>query len=274
MPGVVCGAHRERYYDRIYRLAWRFCGSQTTAEDIAQDVCIKIAAGIRDFRRQSAFSTWVWRITYTTTTDRLRSGQRIATIEPSRIVALVDGDALAHAPSAAEASDRTQYFRFGASSSFEGQKTAVPSGVSTTRREQLKLASPPQVLAGAHGDIEYTQEEEGNRDRFETAADYAVKQAAAEPVSTFSIDVDTASYAFMRRALNGGHLPPKDAVRVEEMINYFPYNYPRPESTEVPFQPTVTVVPAPWNPTNKLLHIGIKGYEPPFQPRSATAGHI
>ncbi|MEJ2229480.1 MAG: von Willebrand factor type A domain-containing protein [Alphaproteobacteria bacterium] len=108
---------------------------------------------------------------------------------------------LAHAPSAAEASDRTQYFRFGASSSFEGQKTAVPSGVSTTRREQLKLASPPQVLAGAHGDIEYTQEEEGNRDRFETAADYAVKQAAAEPVSTFSIDVDTASYAFMRRAL-------------------------------------------------------------------------
>ncbi len=100
-----------------------------------------------------------------------------------------------------------------------------------------------------------------NRDQFEAAADNAVKQVAAEPVSTFSIDVDTASYAFTRRALNSGHLPPKDAVRIEEMINYFPYDYPRPESAEVPFRSTVTVVPAPWNPANKLLHIGIKGYE-------------
>ncbi len=83
----------------------------------------------------------------------------------------------------------------------------------------------------------------------------------AEPVSTFSIDVDTASYSFVRRSLQAGHMPLKDAVRIEEMINYFPYAYPRPESAAVPFQPTVTVTPSPWKPTNKLIHIGIKGYE-------------
>ena len=104
-------------------------------------------------------------------------------------------------------------------------------------------------------------EPEEHRDQFETTASNPVKQVAAEPVSTFSIDVDTASYAFVRRALNAGRLPPKDAVRVEEMINYFPYDYPRPETADAPFQPTVTVVPAPWKPTNKLIHIAIKGYD-------------
>ncbi len=82
-----------------------------------------------------------------------------------------------------------------------------------------------------------------------------------EPVSTFSIDVDTASYAFVRRALNAGQLPPKDAVRVEEMINYFPYSYPGPESAETPFKPTVSVFQSPWNKTNKLVHVAIKGYD-------------
>ncbi len=134
--------------------------------------------------------------------------------------------------------------------------------IDSSDARRLKLATPQDLVAGADGDVNYyTQPREENRDRFDAAAPNPVKQAAAEPVSTFSIDVDTASYAFMRRALNGGRLPPKDAVRVEEMINYFPYNYPHPESADAPFRPTVTVVPAPWNPANKLLHIGIKGYE-------------
>ena len=100
-----------------------------------------------------------------------------------------------------------------------------------------------------------------NRDKFDAKDINPVKQAALEPVSTFSIDVDTASYAFVRRALTYGHLPPKDAVRVEEMINYFPYAYPAPESAETPFKPTVTVLPSPWNPNNKLVHVAIKGYD-------------
>jgi Ca-activated chloride channel homolog len=102
---------------------------------------------------------------------------------------------------------------------------------------------------------------EENRDKFDAKEINPVKQVATEPVSTFSTDVDTASYAFVRRALNAGHLPPKDSVRVEEMINYFPYGYPAPETAETPFKPTVTVMPSPWNANNKLVHVAIKGYD-------------
>lgn len=80
----------ERHYDHIYRLAWRMCGSRAAAEDVAQDVCVKLATAIRSFRGDSAFSTWVWRITYTTATDRLRATQRTTMLEPSQIMALVD----------------------------------------------------------------------------------------------------------------------------------------------------------------------------------------
>ncbi|WP_372645753.1 von Willebrand factor type A domain-containing protein [Hyphomicrobium sp.] len=100
-----------------------------------------------------------------------------------------------------------------------------------------------------------------DRDVFEATKINPVKQVASDPVSTFSVDVDTASYSFVRRALNAGHLPPKDAVRVEEMINYFPYDYPAPATPDIPFKPTVTVMPAPWKPTDLLVHIAIKGYE-------------
>jgi len=98
------------------------------------------------------------------------------------------------------------------------------------------------------------------RDQHETFSDNPVKQTASDPVSTFSLDVDTASYAFVRRALNVGRLPPKDAVRVEEMINYFPYDYATPEAAALPFQPSITITPAPWNAARKLVHIGLKGY--------------
>ena len=101
---------------------------------------------------------------------------------------------------------------------------------------------------------------QGN-DRFEQVAENPVKSVAAEPVSTFSIDVDTASYSFVRRQISQGSLPAPDAVRIEEMINYFPYNYPLPESRRAPFKPTVAVYPTPWNADTKLLHIGIKGYD-------------
>jgi Ca-activated chloride channel family protein len=99
------------------------------------------------------------------------------------------------------------------------------------------------------------------RDQFETIEANPVKVTAEEPVSTFSIDVDTASYSFMRASLNNGVLPQDDAVRVEELINYFPYDYAGPDSAEQPFKATVTVMPTPWNPNTKLLHIGIKGFD-------------
>ena len=101
---------------------------------------------------------------------------------------------------------------------------------------------------------------EQHADKHPVFDDNGIKQVAAEPVSTFSLDVGTASYSFVRRALNAGQLPQKDAVRVEEMINYFPYAYPSPESAQAPFQSTVSISPAPWNLAHKLVHIGIKGY--------------
>jgi Ca-activated chloride channel family protein len=80
------------------------------------------------------------------------------------------------------------------------------------------------------------------------------------PLSTFSIDVDTASYSNVRRFLSQGQLPPKDAVRIEELINYFPYDYPQPKGDE-PFSVTTEVAAAAWNPKHKLVQIGLKGKE-------------
>ena len=97
--------------------------------------------------------------------------------------------------------------------------------------------------------------------RFAEFAPNPVKVVAEEPVSTFSIDVDTASYAHLRASLNRGDLPHRDAVRTEELVNYFPYDYAPPETPETPFATHVSLMPAPWNDATRLLHIGIKGYE-------------
>ncbi|CAN5208664.1 VWA domain-containing protein [soil metagenome] len=83
-------------------------------------------------------------------------------------------------------------------------------------------------------------------------------ETARAPLSTFSIDVDTAAYSNVRRYLNDGQLPPKDAVRIEEMVNYFEYNYPQPVGN-VPFSVNTEVAIAPWNPRNRLMKIGLQG---------------
>jgi RNA polymerase sigma-70 factor (ECF subfamily) len=80
----------ERHYDRVYRLAWRWTGSQTAGQDIAQDVAAKLARAIRGYRADAAFSTWLHRIAYTTTVDFLRSNQRTVAVDPSEIVRLID----------------------------------------------------------------------------------------------------------------------------------------------------------------------------------------
>ena len=103
---------------------------------------------------------------------------------------------------------------------------------------------------------------EGGRDNFAAFDANPVKVVAKEPVSTFSIDVDTASYAFMRASLNRGALPERDAVRIEELINYFPYEYVPPAEPEAPFAAHVHLMPSPWNDATRLMHIGIKGHEP------------
>ena len=93
--------------------------------------------------------------------------------------------------------------------------------------------------------------------------------ATANPLSTFSIDVDTASYSNIRRFIEGGSLPPKDAVRIEEMINYFSYNYPQPNDN-TPFSVNLDAASCPWQPAHRLVRIGLKGREMPNEKRPAS----
>lgn len=103
--------------------------------------------------------------------------------------------------------------------------------------------------------------EDLNRENYNHFDDNQIKLVAEAPVSTFSIDVDTGSYSNIRRMINSGNLPREDAVRVEELINYFAYDYPLPEDKSVPFSVTTEMGVTPWNPGTRLMHIGIKGYD-------------
>lgn len=102
---------------------------------------------------------------------------------------------------------------------------------------------------------------ESNTETFANADTNPVHVTSETPVSTFSIDVDTASYAVIRNSLTQGQLPPKDAVRIEEMINYFPYDYTAPHG-DAAFIPTVSITQTPWNPDTQLVQIGIQGALP------------
>lgn len=107
---------------------------------------------------------------------------------------------------------------------------------------------------------------ENDTEAFANEAANPVQVTAETPVSTFSIDVDTASYAVVRDSLMNGYLPEPDAVRIEEMVNYFPYAYATPTG-DAPFQPSVGVVQTPWNPGTKLVHIAIQGAMPAIDDR-------
>lgn len=104
-------------------------------------------------------------------------------------------------------------------------------------------------------------------DQFESFDDNKVKSVATEPVSTFSIDVDTASYAYVRRMLESGQMPNPDSVRVEELINYFSYDYDVPTSLETPFTTNITVSRSPFDTGKQIVRIGIKGYQVPLADR-------
>ena len=97
-----------------------------------------------------------------------------------------------------------------------------------------------------------------NTEGYATIHENGYKDVLSQPLSTFSIDVDKASYSNVRRFLNMGQLPPKDAIRVEEMINYFTYDYPEPAGKH-PFSVYTELAICPWNPDHQLLHVGLKG---------------
>jgi len=100
-----------------------------------------------------------------------------------------------------------------------------------------------------------------NRERYEKNPVATIQAVADAPVSTFSVDVDTGSYANVRRMLTAGEMPPPDAVRTEELLNYFRYDYPLPPDRARPFSVTTDVARTPWNPETRLLRIGLRGYD-------------
>lgn len=100
-----------------------------------------------------------------------------------------------------------------------------------------------------------------DRERYDGKDVASIKRVADEPVSTFGVDVDTGSYSNVRRFLNDGQMPPEAAVRTEEMINYFRYDYPRPQNRDTPFSITTDMAKTPWNDSSKLLRIGLRGYD-------------
>ena len=125
----------------------------------------------------------------------------------------------------------------------------------------------------ASGSFDPFASEPFDREGYDRIEEKGFLSPTTEPLSTFSIDVDTASYANMRRFVQRGQIPPPDAVRIEEMINYFDYDYPRPEKAGediVPFSVNTDIMPAPWAPQNHLVRIGLQGYEIPWNERPAS----
>jgi Ca-activated chloride channel homolog len=161
--------------------------------------------------------------------------------------------ALAEATAAPNQADAAGDARMGVVAGMAEMATDAPAPVADSYASEV---------AQPEADFNQTVLPVENTEAFPTADLNPVKVTVEEPVSTFSIDVDTASYSVVRSSLMNGMLPPPEAVRVEEMINYFPYDYPAPEATEAPFRSTVTVMQTPWNPGTRLVHIGLQGRLP------------
>ena len=144
------------------------------------------------------------------------------------------------------------------------------SAPSTSRVARMSAESKLMVRQPAPVPSDQLSVQEENRNRVEDFKTNPVHAALEDPVSTFSIDVDTASYAFVRRSLKEGAVPQADTVRVEEMINYFPYDWKGPDAASTPFNSTVSVMPTPWNNHTKLMHVAIKGFDikPAEQPKA------
>ena len=158
------------------------------------------------------------------------------------------------------------------------QKIVTPQLVLETdksKRPQVGIhkGPPPRVaadtmhrakIAYASGFTGAPPYQDYGRENYQAFEDHGIKWVEKDPVSTFSIDVDSASYANVRRSINEGFLPNRDAVRVEELINYFSYQYPAPDKNK-PFSIYQEVGPAPWDTDKTLLHVAVNSKDPEDQ---------
>lgn len=150
-------------------------------------------------------------------------------------------------------------------------EAAASDTIAMDGQAEMESAAP-----GGHSGsgISYKYQQAYGRDNYNTEeysyiAENGYKRVADEPLSTFSVDVDTAAYSNIRRMIHQGTPIPADAVRIEEMINYFDYDYPEPEG-EDPFSVTTEYSVCPWNPENNLLLIGLQAKEIDFSNRPAS----
>ncbi|HEX2586383.1 MAG TPA: VWA domain-containing protein [Steroidobacteraceae bacterium] len=141
------------------------------------------------------------------------------------------------------------------------EQAASPS-VAYSVKEAVAPMYEPMPAPYYHQDV--------NTEKYQHIKDNPVHLVSEQPVSTFSVDVDTGSYANVRRYLNSGALPPQDAVRVEEMINYFDYHYAPPADRSTPFKVSTELAASPWNSNAILMKVGIKGYEIDAKERPAA----
>ena len=126
--------------------------------------------------------------------------------------------------------------------------------------EEMELLTATARFSQAQASVANLIQRQGNTEAYDEIVENIFRSVATTPLSTFSIDVDTASYSNVRRLLNQGVVPPPGAVRIEELINYFNYDYVQPDGN-VPFGIDVEISEAPWNPRHRLARIGLKGKE-------------
>ncbi len=153
----------------------------------------------------------------------------------------------------------------------QSKDNTVTSNITLTEPAGQKYSPPPPGTNGLTTTLTLEQDETGlpeaeknamdkpfNTEAYSYIQENEFKRPAESPLSTFSIDVDVASYGIMRKKLEEGQAVPKDAVRIEELVNYFTYNYPEPQGTQ-PFSVNTEMSTCPWNSAHKLLRIGIHG---------------
>ena len=186
----------------------------------------------------------------TDTTKREAREEQPLSITPSLDLAEADSESLSD--------DATFQTESGGVASLNSLPAPVPSSPGELTRSRVQTEG--YVVGGLVAD-EAPQFELPNTEEFANADSNPVHIVTEDPVSTFSIDVDTASYAVIRNSLTNGYLPNTDAIRIEEMVNYFPYDYPTPDA-DAAFRPTVSITQTPWNPDTQLVQIGIQGAVP------------
>src|ERR1700693_5391656 len=149
------------------------------------------------------------------------------------------------------------------------ERAAAPVNQAPVNQSELEIARPEPQVAPSVKDIRTQAGRRFDTETYDAIVENSFLSVVQYPLSTFSIDVDTASYSVVRRFLQQGQLPPAGAVRVEELINYFPYRYTRPSGDD-PFAVSVELADCPWNPNHRLARIGLKGQEIHVNERPAS----